>query len=211
MQNTHEITASLKFLERSPLYEKEKPYTIDHSIPVWEADIERTNIRTNAHEVVITDIRGKEDQFTFDANGFAIIEMESEMTYEDFQDRNKVEAVFCEEMASSLLQYFNDAAAIRVFDIEVRADHITAVGLSLYLSLLTDSSKTSTVPRCSNHFCSATATSKDCTHRYVEEFFGSSDNDYDAEYCTDGTNRACLELLKELEDANKNKRHIFIK
>ncbi|KAL9045179.1 MAG: hypothetical protein Q9214_001743 [Letrouitia sp. 1 TL-2023] len=118
MQNTHNITASIRFLERSLLYEKEKPYTIDYRVPAWESDIERTNFRSDAHDVVITDIRGSEDQFTFDSNGFAVIEMESEMSYEDFQDRKKVETVFCEEMASSLLQYFNDAAAIRVFDVE---------------------------------------------------------------------------------------------
>ncbi|KAL8742478.1 MAG: hypothetical protein Q9190_005040 [Brigantiaea leucoxantha] len=131
MQNTHKIIASLRFLERSSFYEKEKPYTIDYRIPTWEADIERTNFRADAHEVVITDIRGKEDQFTFDTNGFAVIESESEseMSYEDFQDRKKVETVFCEEMASSLLQYFNDAAAIRVFDIEVSADQVAAIGV----------------------------------------------------------------------------------
>lgn len=211
MQDTHKITASLRFLERSPLYEKEKPYTIDSSIPAWEANIERTNFRADAHEVVVTDIRGKEGQFTFDANGFAVIETESEMSYEDFQDRKKVETVFCEEMASSLLQYFNDAAAIRVFDIEVSAAQIAAVGLSLCSSLFAGSSKTSTFSRCPNSSWNATATSTDCTHRYVEEFLDSSHIDY-AAYCwVDGTNRACLELLKELEDANKYKRHIFIK
>lgn len=212
MQNTRKITASLRFLERSPLYEKEKPYTIDYSIPAWEADIERTNFRADAHEVVITDIRGKEDQFTFDANGFAVIETESEMSYDDFQDRKKVETVFCEEMASILLQYFNDAAAVRVFDIEVSADQIAAMGFEpLFMAIFVGSSKTSTFPRCPNSSWNATATSTDCTHRYVEEFLGSSDVNYAAYYWVDGTNRACLELLKELEDANKYKSHIFLK
>ena len=213
MQNTHKIIASLRFLERSSFYEKEKPYTIDYRIPTWEADIERTNFRADAHEVVITDIRGKEDQFTFDTNGFAVIESESEseMSYEDFQDRKKVETVFCEEMASSLLQYFNDAAAIRVFDIEVSADQVAAIGLSLYSSLFAGTSKTSAFPRCPNGSRNAIATSTDCTHRYANNFPAPSDIDC-AAYCwVDGTNRACLELLKELEDANKFKRHIFIK
>ena len=211
MQNTHKLTASLRFLERSSLYEKEKPYTIDYRIPTWEADIERTNFRADPHEVVITDIRGKEDQFTFDANGFAVIETESEMSYEDFQDRKKIETVFCEEIASSLLQYFNDAAAIRVFDVEVSADKIAAIGLSLCSSLFAGSSKTSTFPRYPNSSWSATATSTDCTHRYVEGSLRSNDIDCAAYPRLDGTNRACLELLKELEDASKFKRHIFIK
>lgn len=41
------------------------------------------------HPVVVKDLRGKEDQFSMDVNGFRFLKHKSALGYEDFHDRAK--------------------------------------------------------------------------------------------------------------------------
>lgn len=122
------ITAPLLFTERGQEFEQEKPYTVHHSVLGWEGNVPRTNLRsTEAVAVAIKDLRGRESQFSFRKNGFAVLEMDSKLAYEDFEDRTKVEEVYCQELASSLLAYFN-AQAVQFSDIEVDTHSLTQAG-----------------------------------------------------------------------------------
>ncbi len=112
--------ASMNFLKPLVDYKTQKPYSIDYRIQDWENDITRSNYKgQQVDNIRIRDIRSKEDQFTFDSNGYAVIELESSMLYEEFEDPDKVDAIYCEEVASCLLRYFRGAAAVQIYDVEV--------------------------------------------------------------------------------------------
>lgn len=116
---------SMKFLKALRDYKTHKPYTIDFRIQDWESKIPRSNYKSQqVDEICIKDIRGKEDHFTFDTNGFAVIELESSMLYEGFEDSENLDTVYCEEIASCLLRYFRGAAAVQIYDVEVCAECI---------------------------------------------------------------------------------------
>lgn len=125
MEATTDLLAALKFMKRMPRYATEKPYTIDYRVGKWEGDIGRTNFQSEwVDHVPIGDIRGKEDRFNFDTAGFGIVEMESSMSYPDFDDSYKVDSVYCQEVASCILRYF-DAASVQIYDVEVRVKSYT--------------------------------------------------------------------------------------
>jgi len=97
----------------------EKPYTVHYTVSGWAGNVPRTNLTDPKAEVVrIEDIRGQEAHFSFQENGFAVLEMDSTLPYEEFENRAKVEKVYCQELASILLRYF-DAQAVQFSDIEV--------------------------------------------------------------------------------------------
>ncbi|CAN9094808.1 unnamed protein product [Alternaria alternata] len=44
------------------------------------------------------------------------------MSYEDFDNRTKIEEIYCKEVANALLSYM-DASAVQVFDFALRKRH----------------------------------------------------------------------------------------
>lgn len=108
--------ATVYYFRRHPLYEQVKPYLIDYEV---ENGFPRTNIIPEPHEVFIQNLRGAESSFSFDENGFAVLEMQSAMEYEDFDDKAKIKDVYLGEISSCLLRYFN-ARAVHIFDFAVR-------------------------------------------------------------------------------------------
>ena len=109
--------AKVYYCTRHPLYEQVKPYLID-----FESDsgFPRTNIIPEPHDVFIKDIRGIESDFSFEDNGFAVLEMQTTMQEEDFEDPAKIRDLYCEEVAGCLLSYLG-AAAVQVFDFAVNS------------------------------------------------------------------------------------------
>lgn len=118
-KSRHVPSATVYYCTRHPLYSSVKPYLIDYED---SSDFPRTNIIPEAHSISITDIRGTESTFSFEENGFAVLQMQSAMTYEDFENSEKIRAIYCAEVASCLLQYFG-ASEVHVFDFAVRRRH----------------------------------------------------------------------------------------
>ncbi|KAI3319612.1 hypothetical protein HD806DRAFT_525285 [Xylariaceae sp. AK1471] len=117
---SHNTLAGFKFLERRQLYESQKPYSIDYRIATWESNIPRSNYKSvHVGGIPVQDIRGREGEFSFNANGFAVLEMDTKMQYEDFEDPQKVDSIYCHEIAACLFNYFQDAAAVQIYDSEV--------------------------------------------------------------------------------------------
>ncbi len=107
--------ATVYYFYRHPLYQSVKPYLIDYEV---EDNFPRTNIIPEPHNVFIQNLRGKEGEFSFDENGFAILEMRSGMRYEDFGDTDKIKDLYLEEISSCLLTYFG-ARGVHIFDFAV--------------------------------------------------------------------------------------------
>ncbi|XXH04595.1 hypothetical protein Hte_011012 [Hypoxylon texense] len=110
------VIGSLNFMKRLELYKTTKPYSIAIEIESWTGDVPRSNFQQDCVDVTIRDIRGREGQFTFEKNGFALLDFSSSMTYEDFEDTAKLENVYAQELGACLLQYFQ-ATSVRIFSI----------------------------------------------------------------------------------------------
>ena len=85
----------MHFLTRDIMYEKEKPFQLKYAP---EVGIPKTNFRLEKQDpITISNIRGREQQFSFQRNGFAVLKMDKEVPYEDFSDpegiRRYLEAV----------------------------------------------------------------------------------------------------------------------
>ena len=78
------VETSMHFLTRDDLYEREKPYQFRYDV----ADgIPRTNLRHVKQEPLkIHNMRGREEQFSFEKNGFTVLELDEEIPYDDFDD-----------------------------------------------------------------------------------------------------------------------------
>jgi hypothetical protein len=117
-ENGKETTTALCFTLRSLIYDSEKPFTIQRVIEGWEGEIPRTNLQEEHFTTSIQDIRGRESDFSLEENGFMILRMDSSLSYEDFAEPAKVEKVYCQEVATRLLEHFETAAAVQVSDIQ---------------------------------------------------------------------------------------------
>jgi len=132
MTSTKDIRATLYYLRRDDLWETVKPYSLE-----FETDeIPRSNFKTQkVEDVPIEDVRGKEHKFSFSKTGWAVLEMKSAMTYEDFQDSNKIDNIYCHELSLLILEYMKPmiASSVKIFDTTVRAEffHIKAQALEL--------------------------------------------------------------------------------
>src|ERR1700753_4313665 len=94
------ITTSMYFLKPQDLYRNEKPYSLRFVPP---EGFPRSNIALEKHEdLQITDIRSRVDQLSFEENGFKIMPLETEMSYDDFDDEEKIKRVYLLEVANTL-------------------------------------------------------------------------------------------------------------
>jgi hypothetical protein len=109
-----DVSASVFFLQRHDDYNTCKPYQLEYHSP----SILRSNLRSQKEDVLIKDLRGIESTFTFATNGFAVLELESEMSYEDYDNDDKVSGIYCREVAACLLSYMQ-AKSVQVYDYKV--------------------------------------------------------------------------------------------
>lgn len=72
-------------------------------------------------DVVIEDIRGQEQNFSFCNNGFSLINLNGGITYEDFNDTDKIESIYLKNVASKIKSELS-AARVQIFDYSVSAD-----------------------------------------------------------------------------------------
>jgi len=116
MEKSTRCTGSFQFLARNPIYEKVKPYSLHRS---YVTTLPHDNfINEEVHNVELRDIREEGHGLTFEKNGFTVLDMHSAMSYEDFDNRTKIEEIYCKEVANALLSYM-DASAVQVFDFAV--------------------------------------------------------------------------------------------
>jgi hypothetical protein len=120
MATAKDLQASLYFIAKDPMYRKEKPYILKYAsetIPI-------TNYITNrVDKILIKDLRDIEENFTFKQNGFAVLNLDSTMAYEDFQNEQKILGIYFNEVAEALLEYTH-GVSVHLFDFLVRINMI---------------------------------------------------------------------------------------
>jgi hypothetical protein len=110
------VTATLSFLADDELYKTERPYSLKFEAP---DGLRRSNILVEKHQQAIQDARGLEKRLTMEDNGFALVDLDTEMTYDDFEDEERVKAVYLVEVAG-MLQSLVGASRVQVFEYVVR-------------------------------------------------------------------------------------------
>ena len=124
-----DIHSPIHFLKRSEVYDHEKPWGLHYSYSDWPLGVERGNFICDERIVTVDDLRGKEHMFTFEKHGFAVIEMESSMSYDDFNNPNTIREIYCKELSACLIDYLG-ATTVQIFD--------TQASLSLDKRFLTE-------------------------------------------------------------------------
>ena len=110
------VVASMDFLAKSDIYLDEKPYRLKFDPP---ADLARSNIQVDSREQVVEDIRGREAHFSIEENGFCLVPFDVEMSYEDYDDEQKIKQAYLPKVAN-VLQVMLGASRVQIFEHLVR-------------------------------------------------------------------------------------------
>lgn len=111
------VDVVLEFLAKSALYSDERPYCLKFESP---AGLRRSNIQVELSQQRIEDIRGHEEDFTIDKNGFALVPLDTQMTHEDFDDEENITSIYLPEAAEALRQLVG-AFRVQIFEYVVSA------------------------------------------------------------------------------------------
>ena len=124
------VETSMHFLARDKLYENEKPYSLKY---VAAEGIPTSNIRVEKHEAIkVNSIRGQEQQFSLERNGFAVLKMDEEVPYDDFANPAGIQRYL--NMVAEQLRTRLGADKVQVYQYAVR----TRFGIPpIYKSALT--------------------------------------------------------------------------
>lgn len=110
-----DVETGLHYLQRLPLYEKEKPYYINW--PVFDTpEVEQTNLSHERFDgIQIHDIRGEEEKFKMDVQGFQLVKHKTSLSNDDFEDDTAVREKYYPEMAE-LAQETLGASLVYIFE-----------------------------------------------------------------------------------------------
>lgn len=115
-----DIITDLVFLQPDVKHKTEKPYKLQYEpgseIPRWNcANETQSGVRMH-------DMRGCEDQFTLERQGFAVFKLDSKLAPEDFDDESKVKKVYYQELRT-LLKEALGAKRVEILEYGVRKRH----------------------------------------------------------------------------------------
>jgi hypothetical protein len=114
-QESQTVQGSIYFLSRNSLYNTVKPYTLRYrptdSLP-------QTNVERNLHTIQIHDMR-HEPNLVYEECGFCVVELNSVMSYDDYDDAEKVESMHQKEVGDAVKRALG-AKCVDVVDFVVR-------------------------------------------------------------------------------------------
>ena len=114
-KSSQDVTVTAYFLPKNDLYQTVKPYSLDFETE----DVPRSNLTAQkVEDLLIKDLRGPEKEYSFEDNGIAVMNLESTMSYEDWNHQQKVQDVYCQELGVCVLNYLQ-ASSIQIFDAQV--------------------------------------------------------------------------------------------
>jgi len=87
---TQNVTAKLGYLKWQDLYNKEKPFELHIDLPDDVIGMKQTNCDFIYEPQPIRDVRGSEDKFSLDNNGFMYLKHQSPYTVDDLRNRDVI-------------------------------------------------------------------------------------------------------------------------
>lgn len=122
------VYTELLFLKRNEKHASEKPYRLRYDPG---GSIPRTNCETHIqNDILVKDIRGTEAKYNLDRNGFQVLSINSKLTPEEFNDREKVKTVYYDEL-KALLKRDLGAKRVEILEHGVRCILFIVCGLLL--------------------------------------------------------------------------------
>jgi len=113
----HNVLASMNFIADSPLYKNEKPYHFESStIP---GDVMTNLVFETHHGIPVQDVRGREDTFSIDYDGFKYLKHTSKVSSQVGTTEYIYE--YLEEITSLIKKEF-EAAKVICYDFRLRRD-----------------------------------------------------------------------------------------
>lgn len=80
------VETSMYFLEKSPKYDMEKPYSL--RFPPGD-DIAQSNVLREEHRIRVDSMRGRND-LALETSGFEVMPFTSPLSYQDFENPDKI-------------------------------------------------------------------------------------------------------------------------
>lgn len=112
----YDTEATMYFLPRDELYKTEKPYTCRYDT---EGAFPPTNIRAQNNVVKVLNMRPRLKTLQYEDTGFKLVHLDSEMKYEDYEDRDKIKAIHIPEVEKLLK---NETGASHIYAL----DHVVS-------------------------------------------------------------------------------------
>lgn len=104
-------------LVKDPKHESEKPYEIRYDSG---GAVPRTNISTELRPILVRNFRSLENSQSFEEYGFSSAKIDCSMTATEFDNDERVEALYYPAAEKLLRQRFPGAAAIKILEHGVR-------------------------------------------------------------------------------------------
>ena len=112
-------TAVFTYLKPSKRLEEEKPFQVFHPISTEDSDPRKSNIEwEDGPEETVTDIRGRQDAFSIDKEGFKITPHHTAV--QDFSNDEEIKTKYLPELQTLLKREIEDADRIVFFHWAVR-------------------------------------------------------------------------------------------
>jgi hypothetical protein len=115
----NQIRASLPYLERSPLYEIEKPYSSNFDVSGFPG-ARATNHKIQRYNHIVHDIRHQDQRFTLASNGFEHIKAETGINATNCDNADFLSAKCKSDIGVILRQNFPYYSKILYLDHQVR-------------------------------------------------------------------------------------------
>jgi len=117
-----DVQVDLFYLKRLDLYKHEKPFEIYMDIPVDSPDQRTKNTEFEPGEQTIHDIRGREEEYEIDVNGFMIRKLTASLDAQNGYQKAQVESQYLPEVERFLRAEISDIDHIYFFDWRVCFD-----------------------------------------------------------------------------------------
>ncbi|KAK5006470.1 hypothetical protein LTR28_006458, partial [Elasticomyces elasticus] len=116
VSKTKDVNVKLQYLASDPLYKKVKPLQV---VPGYLDCDGKSNVYLQPGETeTIHDIRGKENEFSLDKNGFRYVK--SKTNFEEWNSQPKIGEVYLQEMEDLLRNQLEGCDEIMFFDARLR-------------------------------------------------------------------------------------------
>ena len=110
--NDGDIEADIYYLSRSDVYKTVKPYTLRYKPP---GSLPITNVVREQKTTIIRNMRQHPEKLQYDKCGFQFANLDTQMTWEDFSDVNKIDQIHRPEIEQCVKEKLQ-ASSVQVLD-----------------------------------------------------------------------------------------------
>ncbi|CCF32719.1 methyltransferase CmcJ [Colletotrichum higginsianum] len=114
------VEAEVDYLQRLPLYQREKPFQLFVPIHERDQDARSTNLAFEKKTQTFVDMRGRTGEFSLDTHGFQVETVPNKLAPHFFRDREVVEREYLPEVEGLLRGVGGGCDRVFIFDWRLR-------------------------------------------------------------------------------------------